>query len=278
MNEIFNFSDKKINYSLFGLLLGDGWIQNLRTKRKNKQLVIQHSMKQETYMNWLEEIFKNWNIYRYSHYNQSKIASFGELQYCTLCGDIPDLRHFLKFNRFYDDNFKKRISEYVLKRITPLGLLFWFLDDGCLSVSKRKSLSKEITEGYRMSRFATISTNSFSYNDHLTAQKIFKDRFNIDLKIHQGNKNGKTFYRLYFSAENFRKFYDIIRPYLSYIPKELYYKFDMKYSERLIKTKSDLRSSKDINFLNYNIPTCTISYKKDNDIVHSVENISKETV
>lgn len=278
MNEIFNLSDKKINYSLFGLLLGDGWIQNLKTKRKNKQLVIQHSMKQESYMQWLEEIFKNWNIYRYSHYNQKKIATFGELNYCTLSGDIPDLRHFLKFNRFYDKNGKKKMSEYVLKRITPLGLLFWFLDDGNLSVSKRKSLSDENTETYRMSRYANISTYSFCYNDHLVAQKVFKDRFDIDLKIHKGIKNNKEFYKLYFSAENFRKFYDIVRPFLNYIPKELYYKFDMKYSERSVKTKSGLKISKDVNFLNYNMPICTISLTKDNDIVHSVENISKETV
>ena len=45
----------------------------------------------------------------------------------------------------------------------------------------------------------------------------------------------KLYYRLYFNATNFRKFFDIVRPYLKYIPKEFYYKFDMKYKPNRLK-------------------------------------------
>lgn len=267
-----DFSQKQINYSLFGLLLGDGWLNNKNCK--NVQLNIQHSMKQQSYVKWLEDVFKQWNIFRYSKYNKHKNSTFGEFDYCEICSDIPDKRHFLKFNRFYNDDGKKIMSEYVLKRITPLGLLFWFLDDGCFNVKYRDSLSKGIIKtdritGYRVTRQAYISTYSYSYSDHLVAQKIFKDRFNIDIRIHKCHKNSKEFYKLYFSAENFRKFYDIVRPYLNYIPTELNYKFDMKY----ISSKNNEKD-----FLDYNMPQRTTSLNKDDNIVHSVENISKETV
>ena len=42
-------------------------------------------------------------------------------------------------------------------------------------------------------------------------------------------------YRLYFNATNFRKFFDVIRPYLQYIPKEFYYKFNMQYIPNRIR-------------------------------------------
>jgi len=276
----FDLSKKQITYSLFGLLLGDGWIQNLRTERKNKQLVIQHSMKQEKYTRWLESLFKIWGIYRYSHYNQKKMTTFGELEYCTVCSDLLGSRHFLKYNRFYDNDYHKIMSEYILKRITPLGLLFWFLDDGYLTIKKRESLSKKTNQDdcYRITRFAGLSTYSYSYESHLNAQKLFKERFNIDVKIHHFTKNNKIFYKLYFSAENFRKFYEIVRPYICYIPENMQYKFDMKYNpNRVINVKGGTKKAVDINFTNYNIPL-RIASKKDDEIVHSVLNISKETV
>ena len=63
---------------------------------------------------------------------------------------------------------------------------------------------------------------------------MFKERFDIDLKIHKDNSSFEKYkesiyYRLYFNATNFRKFFDIVRPYLEYIPKEFYYKFNMQY-------------------------------------------------
>ena len=77
------------------------------------------------------------------------------------------------------------------------------------------------------------------------AQKVFKKRFDMDVKIHKAsNRNGKQTYRLYFSATSFRKFYDIVRPYLKYIPKDMYYKFNMKYKSTRIN---------ETDFLNYNL-------------------------
>lgn len=245
---VIDLSDKEINYSLFGLLLGDAWIQNRAHPTRSKQLAMEHSMKQEAYMRWLEELFKHWGIYRTSTYNVLKETTYGPLNSSRLICDIPDIRHFMKFNRFYDDDGKKIVSPYVMQRIHPLGLLFWFLDDGNLVVQGRESESKNPKyDGYKWSRWATLSTYSFTKKDHEVAQFYFDKRFGISTKIHKWNPKSKnnSYLKLYFSATDFRKFYDIVRPYLRHIPEDMYYKFDMKYNAA---------RDTEINYQSYNLP------------------------
>lgn len=238
---VIDLSEKEINYSLFGLLLGDGWMQNRQHPTRNKQLAIEHSMKQENYVRWLEELFIHWNIYRTSRYGVWKQTTYGPLYKCSIIADIPDIRHFLKFNRFYDNGGKKIISPYVMKRIHPLGLLFWFLDDGNLVVQQRKSESiNPKLDGFKWSRWATICTDSFSMKDLEIAQFYLKTRFDIDVKIYKYREN----HRLYLSATAFRKYFDVVRPYLHLIPDDMKYKFDMKYNV--------LRET-ETNYMSYNL-------------------------
>ena len=73
---------------------------------------------------------------------------------------------------------------------------------------------------------------------------MFKERFDIDLKIHKDHSGfdkykNKVYYRLYFNATNFRKFIDVVRPYIKYIPHEFYYKFNMKYEPNRIKKSQE---------------------------------------
>ncbi len=258
---MFDLSDKEINYSLFGLLLGDAWVQNREHPTRSKQLAMSHSMKQSNYVKWLEDLFKHWGIYRTSYYGRTKMATYGPLEHCGVICDIPDIRHFLKFNRFYNDEGKKIISSYVMQRITPLGLLFWFLDDGNLTVQKRKSEGKNpLYDGFKYSRFATLSTYGFNQTDHEVAQFYLKQRFDIEAKIHKWNPRSKpnSYLKLYFSATSFRKYFDIVRPYLDLIPDDMKYKFDMKYnSQRNTETS----------YADYNLPPAHDISIRDDDIV-----------
>ena len=145
---------------------------------------------------------------------------------------VPKKFYFETQNKCFDNNGKKIISKYVLDNINEFGLLLWFLDDGQWHVS---------TKNNRTKRFGYLNTQSFTYEENQMIQSMFKDRFDIDLKIHKDNSGFEKYkesiyYRLYFNAENFRKFFDIVRPYLKYIPKEFYYKFDMKYVPNRIKS------------------------------------------
>lgn len=215
---LLNFSEKDITYSLYGLLLGDGqymdgWIRNV------------HTNKQRFYCEWLETIFKNYGLKTTSKYDFEKNTTLGKFIYSQVCIKVPHKFYFESQNKCFDENNKKIISDYVLNHINEFGLLLWFLDDGQWHVSFKDNAAK---------RFGYLNTQSFTYDENVLIKNMFKNRFDIDLKIHT-NKSGieeykeRVYYRLYFNATNFRKFFDIVRPYLQYIPKEFYYKFDMKY-------------------------------------------------
>ena len=220
-------SKKEINYALFGLVLGDGSYANGRIR-------IEHTNKQRFYVQWLENLCKKWGVRYKTRYDYEKKTTFGKRKYSEIVIWVPDRRHFDKFNRITNEDGRKIVSKYVLRRINPLGLLLWYLDDGSLSV---------IFKGTKASRFAYLNTQSFTYQENRSIQKMFKERFNIETKIRKDNSgfdSSKRYYRIYFNAENFRRFYDLIRPYLSMIPKEFRYKFNMQYKPNRLKNSAEL--------------------------------------
>lgn len=218
------FSEEDIIYSLYGLLLGDGcykggWIQNL------------HTNKQRFYCEWLESIFSGCGQKTSSKYDFMIHTTFGDYEYSRINIKVPNKEYFENNNIFFDSEHRKIISDYVLNNINNFGLLLWFLDDGQFHVSTKNNKTK---------RFGYLNTQSFTYDENMKIKNMFKSRFNIDLAIHINSSSttiekNKKYYRLYFNAENFRKFFDIVREYLPYIPKEFYYKFDMKYTPNRLK-------------------------------------------
>ena len=222
-NFLKDFSEEDIIYSMYGLLLGDGHYLNGRIR-------IEHTEKQKTYCLWLEELFAMNNINVSSRYNYIKKTTFGIKSYNYISLKVTNRQMFE--NYFFDSSNKKIVSDFVLKNINEVGLLFWFLDDGCLHVSVKNNRSK---------RFAYLNTQSFSLDENKRIVEMFKTRFNIELKIHKDSSGfdkykDKVYYRLYFNATNFRKFFDIVRPFLQFIPKDFYYKFNMKYYPNRLKT------------------------------------------
>ena len=223
-NFLNNFSEKDITYALYGLFLGDGWY-------RSGKLNLSHTEKQKFYVQWLESIFKSYGLQTKSQYDIVKHTTFGDVKYNQLCITVPKRFYFETLNKCFDDNNRKIISDYVLENINELGLLFWFLDDGQWHVSFK---------GNKAKRFGYLNTQSFTYEENQKIAQMFPDRFGIELKIHTdcssfAKYKGVVYYRLYFNATNFRKFFDIVRPYLQYIPKEFYYKFNMQYVPNRIK-------------------------------------------
>lgn len=204
-------------YALFGLLLGDGY---LNPHNGSRQIRCEHTNKQREYVKMLAKFCSTNNLEYSTRFDYVQKTQYGEYTYSGIAIKTPKVdQHFKTYNRFFDNTGKKIVSDYVLKRISPLGLLFWFLDDGCLSVSIRKDRNST-------TRQATLATQGFTYQDNLKIQKMFLSRFGIETKIHKDKK----YFKQYFSAIEFRKFYDIVRPFLNIVPKDMRYKFNMKYT------------------------------------------------
>ncbi|MCK9416392.1 hypothetical protein M0Q97_07020 [Candidatus Dojkabacteria bacterium] len=245
MYKLKNFSDKQINYSLMGLILGDGKLN------KHGSVYIKHENKQKFYVEWLESICKVWNLKYTVRYSFIEKTSFGEKLYSSIYIRVKDKRHFLINNRIFNIENKKIISKYVINRINDFGLLLWFLDDGNLHVSKKNNKSK---------RFAYLNTQSFSYEENLLIKKTFYNRFNIEVSIHKDDSGfkkhkNKIYYRIYFNANNFRKFYDIVKKYFNILPEGFLYKFDLKYEINRMKNSSYLVE-------NYNIQKNSLMVEK----------------
>lgn len=226
-----NFSKKQIHYALFGNLLGDAYLRrNINTQHWVES---QHTNNQREYVLWLEKLYNEWGLKTSSRYDFERKSNYGTFLYSQVSCKLGTNRH-VEHNRLYNKQGDKIFSEYVAKRINVFGVLLWFLDDGTLSVHTKKNGS--------ISRHAKLSTENFSYICHLRIQKMFLERFNISTKIYKSKNN--TFH-IYFNAINFRKFYDLVRPYLNLIPKSMYYKFNMRYSINRLQSSED--------YLKYNL-------------------------
>ncbi len=227
MKSLYNFSKKEKCYFLFGLLLGDGCLS-----KNSNWITINHTNKQREYVKFLCALCHKTGLEYKARFDYELVTTYGTYMYSNVRIKIPSTRHFRLNNRFYDENNKKIVSEYVLSRISPMGLMLWFMDDGCLSVSKKPT---------KTCRQATLATHGFSLKENELIQKVFRDRFDINVKIHKD----RQLFKLYFSATDFRKFIDVIRVYLPLIPKNMRYKFDMKYE------LSNNKNSKSLFFEDY---------------------------
>lgn len=124
----------------------------------------------------------------------------------------------------------------LVYKLDALGLLLWWLDDGCLIVHEKRN-------GVSISRFGYLCTEQF---DELINQQLsvaLLNRFGLISKVHvdKGGIKGQhmVYYRLYFSATEMRKLIDIVRPWISLIPQEMLYKLNMDYRPNRLKSSGE---------------------------------------
>ncbi len=201
---------KDKNSILIGSLLGDGTIS------KDGRFRIFHSIKQKEYVDFKAELLKNFFP-----------VTPGERK-CTIKGKeftqvgfSSKTSLYLKRLRktFYSPN--KKITMIQLKKLTPLGLALWYMDDGSLIFQKNN-------DGKIESRKAYINTQNFSFEENQLMVLYFKEEFDINCKIHKD----KTYYRLYFNSSEIKKLIGIIEPY---IIDSMRYKICMKYGKNKAK-------------------------------------------
>jgi hypothetical protein len=221
---VLKLSDKQLNYALFGLIYGDG-------SYKNGWIAINHS-KQLFYVKWLEE-FCIVNGLQYAvSYNQKKTSNLGNYIVDVIRIKVKQKRHFEKFGRIYNSvTGKRQVSNYVLQRMSVLGLLFWYLDDGSLTIHQKRNMNA-------ITRFIYLNTQAFSFDDNVSIQAMLKERFDIESKLHidcSGFDSSKKYFRIYLNSTNARKLFDLFDNILQFVPVEFDYKFNMKYVPNRLK-------------------------------------------
>lgn len=186
---------------IYGSSLGDLYIE---LPVKNARIVIHQRGEQEDYFDhkckMLETILSN-NIHKEPRYDKRLKKYLPYYQAKTLTHpQITEIYNIIYINKI------KTVTKEWLSHITPRGLAYWFMDDGCNSGS--------------------LYTMGFSLEENELLQEWLLNTYNIKTSIHRykgytkenssklipGTK--ECYYSLYIKAESRNIFKDLISPYI----------------------------------------------------------------
>ncbi len=196
---------KEWDYSLFGKFLGDGYVD----KNRRNQLVIKHCGEQKEYV---------WSIYRAALESHMKLNEPTTQTNGQEFLRVPITARHYNFNRAWKSTGVKYPSKYMLDRLTPLGLLWLWLDDGSFRINS--------SSGGRQGR---LSTCAFTVKEVDKMIDILGKRFNLT-GIHSITQNGYPM--IYFNATGMQQLVDAVRPVIDYCPPCMRYKLDLQYTDR----------------------------------------------
>lgn len=197
-NKLFNIKEKEKYKALIGILIGDGHL------KEYNYIQITHTDPQKDYIQFMYSLFTYWGI-------KSTIGNTSNTKKQRTDGSVI-YNHYLYVTLSNKDYFKNRVSltnkqvnSYLASRLTPLSLLFWFLDDGCYT----KCGINLFTNGFDM-----LSQNMLT--------KYLTEIYNITPKIYT-NKQGYNF--LHLNVKDSKKYLNIINVYMPYLPTCFKHKF-----------------------------------------------------
>lgn len=211
--------NRKDRALLIAMILGDGYLN------KHGGLNIEHSIKQEEYVQWkndlLSKIFKDKAGRRSLFYRERLDKRTNKVYKQVSC---HKQHKYLKLLRRWIYTPEKTYTRKLLDYLTPEALAIWFMDDGNL----RGYISKKTKQ------VASIQVSLYIHcpiDQAKIVQKYFEEKWGVVFKLY---RNFDVYY-LCANTENGNKFLDIIRPYV--IPS-------MKYKVDLIPTSARPRQFK----------------------------------
>ena len=194
---------------VIGMMMGD-MSAYIKKGNKNGTFSLTHSLKQECYMKYKLDILEKNNIHFYKIRDRVTTLkngkSYNQVQTESKASKLAKAVR----NSMYIDGVKK-INKKTLNKITDLGLLMWYLDDGYLSIIRKSN--GDIKE-YR----TFIYTNCFTLGEINLIKKWFENKHDISPNIN--TKEGK--YILYFNSSKTRKLMSIFNDFE--IPECMKYK------------------------------------------------------
>lgn len=191
---------------LIGTLLGDGNLS--RAKNGNPRFSIGHSIGHEQYhasiVSFLGPLFSRCDIRRGGFENSGQLERIHSYSSYAL-NEI--------YAGFYKNREKKSIDyEFLLKRMSPLSLAFWYMDDGsCTFPSTQRPRPIFHTQG-------------FTPEDCEILKKILDEKFSFKSSVNITNKGPI----LQISAISQELFFALVAPFIS---NDYKYKLPERYRE-----------------------------------------------
>jgi len=176
---------------LFGIILGDGYLQ--KTGKKNARLRLEHGKSQKEYLLW--KVRKLGKVFQGNPKYLERIHPISKKKYYYWRHQSQSTPYLGKLRKIFYSDGKKIIPENLEKYLTPLTLTVWYMDDGYYYLRDRCSylylgnISKEEAE--------------------IVAQTLLK-KFNISSRVKQKKKG----YAIYFSPKETQKLKNLIKGHI----------------------------------------------------------------
>ena len=209
---VYHFTESfpyEIKQLILGSLLGDASI-NANNKDGGYRCVhFTQSDKQIAYFNYKKNL-----LGKYALGERTRTSGYGSLMHDMHTTTNLELNKFL--NEHCMKNGKKFVTQEWCNELDPMGLAFWYMDDG--SISNR--------DNDRCGCRIHISTNGFSLQENETLANMLRDRFGIEATI--GDKETYKGYTLILNVKNTERFCSLIAPYVC---DNMKYKLPKKYQD-----------------------------------------------
>ena len=160
-------------------------------------MTIRHSMEQFDYMQHLHELFEEFVVQPIHKGSNLDPRTKETYFWCNL--------HTLSFKcfayyrtLFYNEAGVKIIPTNIGELLTPVGLAYWFMDDG---------------HSHKASNGFDICTNGFTMAETGLLIEILKTNFDVDSKMHKGGIKDQKM--RYIPASQKEKFRALVSPYAS---------------------------------------------------------------
>jgi recombination protein RecA len=182
---------------ILGSLMGDGNLSPNRRGRSGTRFRMGHGVEQAAYLDWKVSLLGNIPHARTQNAKGAVFADFTPL---------PELSELHEAVYFGDG--KKHLTWDYLKRLTPLALAVWYMDDGSFTL-RSKGVQKRTAGG--TGRIA-ICVEAMSPGSRERLVHYLRDTHGLDVKLIYPGARKKSV--LQFSTEASEKFQKLVAPYL----------------------------------------------------------------
>jgi hypothetical protein len=196
------FLNKEQKEASIGLMLGDASLQS-QNKGKSYRMKFEWSNKNKPYIDHVYNLYNEWVLsephkkVRISP-NNNKTINWG---FQTISHDAFNYLADLFFTQAKEIKLVKSIPKNLIKdHLTPIGLAYWFMDDGGKLDYNKGSKNKSIV----------FNTQSFTELEVINMTEELSLKFNLVVS----NRKNKGKDIIVIKSESFDIFYDLIKPYM----------------------------------------------------------------
>lgn len=208
----------KLRGYLTGLILGDGTIGKGVTRRSFEIKSIN-----EDFIRKIESDLKSSTNFKIRVAKKDAFELNGVNRKDTYILTVSANPYFNKrYNFFYDDSRKRRITTESLEWLNEEGLANWYMSDGYIChVGKQSGVIKD--------RRVDICTDRYHLSDVIKIKNYFEKKWGWKTSIIRRKQNGKVVHRIRISLISAQDFFLKIN---EHVTPSFKYKLNMKYDHK----------------------------------------------